>query len=77
MKDISNEVVCVAMINLLRRQRHDFLNHVQVVHAYLQMGKDEKALQYLDNAVEKINAIDFSTLVRDCPDDCIHKRKHD
>lgn len=77
MEDTSNEVMCDPMINLLRRQRHDFLNHVQVVHAYLQMGKDKKALQYLDDAVEKINAVDFSTLMHNCSEDCLHKRKRD
>ncbi len=33
---------------LLRRQRHDFLNEVQVVYSYLQVGKPEKAIQRIE-----------------------------
>lgn len=34
---------------LLRAQRHDFINHIQVVHALLQLGRVEKALQYIED----------------------------
>ncbi len=36
------------VITLLRKQRHDFINHVQVIYAYLQMNKQEKAEEYID-----------------------------
>ncbi|WP_425060636.1 hypothetical protein SCACP_13720 [Sporomusa carbonis] len=39
---------CNAVIKLLRIQRHDFLNHLQVIHAMIQLGRDEKALQYIE-----------------------------
>lgn len=35
---------------LLHKQRHDFLNHLQVIHAYLQIGKVERAMEYLTKA---------------------------
>lgn len=39
---------CADMIKLLRIQRHDFLNHLQVIHAMIQLGRGEKALQYIE-----------------------------
>lgn len=60
-----NETVCEAAVALLRRQRHDYLNDIQVVQAYLQMGKADKALAYLEKAVQTMQAVDFHALV--CP----------
>lgn len=40
------------LVLALRKQRHDFMNHIQVVHAYLQLGKVEKALGYLEKMVK-------------------------
>jgi sensor histidine kinase regulating citrate/malate metabolism len=37
------------MEKLLRAQRHDFINHIQVVHALLQLGRVEKALKYIED----------------------------
>lgn len=39
---------CTEVIKLLRIQRHDFLNHLQVIHALIQLGRGEKALQYIE-----------------------------
>lgn len=41
--------------DILRRQKHDFVNHIQVLHAYLQVGKPDKAAIYLEELVHKIN----------------------
>ena len=41
---------------LLRLQRHDFLNHLQVIHGYLQLNKPEKATDYLMRAIDEIRA---------------------
>ncbi|HWQ61987.1 MAG TPA: Spo0B domain-containing protein [Negativicutes bacterium] len=41
--------ICEEMERLLRAQRHDFINHIQVVHALLQLGRTEKALAYLED----------------------------
>jgi hypothetical protein len=35
-------------LHLLRRQRHSFLNHLQVISGWLQLGRPEKAGQYLE-----------------------------
>ncbi|MDF2636453.1 MAG: signal transduction histidine kinase regulating citrate/malate metabolism, partial [Pelosinus sp.] len=40
--------VCEEIVTLLRKQRHDFVNHLQVIHAMLQMGRREKALLYIE-----------------------------
>ena len=32
----------------LRRQRHDFVNHLQVIHGLLQLGKVQRVLDYID-----------------------------
>ena len=36
------------IVNLLKIQRHDFVNHLQVIHALLQLGRTEKALTYIE-----------------------------
>ncbi len=35
------------IIHLLKTQRHDFVNHLQVLQGYLQLGKTEMAVKYL------------------------------
>ncbi|MBP2662788.1 MAG: Sensor kinase SpoOB-type, alpha-helical domain [Firmicutes bacterium] len=44
----SEVTTCVDVSKLLRIQRHDFLNHLQVIHAMIQLGRNEKALQYIE-----------------------------
>lgn len=44
----SEVATCVDANNLLRIQRHDFLNHLQVIHAMIQLGRNEKALEYIE-----------------------------
>ena len=39
-----------------RLQRHDFLNHWQVILGYLQLNKGEKALQYMQTALKGFEA---------------------
>ena len=34
--------------HLLRLQRHDFLNHLQVIHAMVQLGKGDRAISYIE-----------------------------
>ena len=45
----SEVATCIDITKLLRIQRHDFLNHLQVIHAMIQLGRNEKALQYIEN----------------------------
>ena len=35
-------------ISLLRKQRHDFMNDLQVIYGYLQIKKPQGALEYID-----------------------------
>ncbi|MCF8011337.1 MAG: Spo0B domain-containing protein [Clostridiales bacterium] len=44
-------------MELISYLRHNFLNHLQVLSGYIQLGKNEKALQYL----QKVN-VDFKKL---------------
>lgn len=37
------------LVGLIRTQRHDFVNHLQVVYALLKTGKTEKALCYIED----------------------------
>jgi len=37
-----------------RIQRHDFLNNVQVIRGYLQLNRPEKALAYIDEAIDAL-----------------------
>ncbi|MCX5779247.1 MAG: Spo0B domain-containing protein [Firmicutes bacterium] len=44
------------MADLLRRIRHDFANHLQVVSGYLEIGQAEKARRYLAAVIEDMGA---------------------
>ena len=37
------------LVRVTRAQRHDFINHLQVVYALLKTGKTEKAQRYIEN----------------------------
>lgn len=42
-------------IDLLRLQKHDFLNYIQIISGYLQLGNVEKATAYVQKATEEID----------------------
>jgi sensor histidine kinase regulating citrate/malate metabolism len=44
-----NDEGCAELERLLRIQRHDFINHLQVVHALLQLGKTDRAMSYIED----------------------------
>lgn len=46
---MANNEVCPELVRLLKVQRHDFINHLQVIHAMLQLGRAEKALKYIED----------------------------
>lgn len=50
-EDINN------MFTSVRGQRHDFLNHVQVIHTMVQMGKYEQLRAYTSNLVQETREI--------------------
>jgi len=39
---------------LLREQRHSFLNHLQVISGWLQLGRAERAAQYLNEVSARV-----------------------
>lgn len=43
-------------LNFYRLQRHDFLNHWQVIMGYLQLGKVDRALSYMREGLNELEA---------------------
>lgn len=43
------------VIDIYRQQRHDFLNHVQIILGYLQIGKDDRAVDYIHRVIDETN----------------------
>ncbi len=41
----------------LRAQRHDFLNHIQVVYSLLEMGEGEEAADYLERIYSQLRTV--------------------
>ena len=41
----------------LRAQRHDFLNHVQVIYSLLEMGESAEAADYLEKIYEELHSV--------------------
>lgn len=40
-----------ALLQFLRFQQHDFMNHIQVIHGYLQLNKAHKAMEYIEGII--------------------------
>lgn len=40
-----------SLIQFLRIQQHDFMNHIQVIHGYLQLNKAHKAIEYIEDII--------------------------
>lgn len=58
---MAQQEVCEEIIRLLRIQRHDFINHLQVIHAMIQLGRTEKALTYIED-LSKDPSLIYETL---------------
>lgn len=43
------------VIDLLRRVRHDFGNHLQVISGYLELGMNEQLREYVAEVVEEVS----------------------
>ncbi|WP_051585794.1 Spo0B domain-containing protein [Caldanaerobius polysaccharolyticus] len=41
------------VIYIYRQQRHDFLNHVQIILGYLQIGKSDRAVDYIHRVMDE------------------------
>lgn len=48
------EVLLKKMLEVQQIMRHDFLNHIQVIYGFLQIGYSEKAKEYSLKAVESL-----------------------
>ena len=63
--DTSNTEIC---LEIIREQRHSFINHLQVISGYLQLGRAEEAKTYINNTAKdmaqlsQINRIKFPDL---------------
>lgn len=51
-----------SLIASVRSLRHDFSNHIQVLHGLLKLEKQEKALEYLTGLSKEIHSIESITL---------------
>lgn len=49
---MAENVVSNDIERMLRLQRHDFINHIQVIQALLQLGKFDRALGYIEEMVK-------------------------
>jgi sensor histidine kinase regulating citrate/malate metabolism len=65
--------VCEEIVTLLRKQRHDFVNHLQVIHAMLQMGRREKALLYIEELAKDPSLV--SDALKVCEERCEYLHK--
>lgn len=70
-KDSPTEV-CNEVIRLLRLQRHDFINHIQVVHGMLQLGKIDRAKAYIEE-IAKDPVLVSNTMQEYKPENCVRK----
>ncbi|MEN6414497.1 MAG: Spo0B domain-containing protein [Veillonellales bacterium] len=62
--------VCDELVRLLRVQRHDFINHLQVVHGMLQLGRTENAMAYIENLAKDPSLITDQIRVHIAQTDC-------
>lgn len=53
------------LFTTIRGQRHDFINHVQVIYSMLNIGQINEAIKYMDNLLEEIQSISNVIKVKD------------
>ncbi|MCR6544991.1 Spo0B domain-containing protein [Dehalobacterium formicoaceticum] len=53
--------LCNGMVGLFREERHDFLNHLQIVLGYLQINKEESAIAYIKQVHQEMQEISALT----------------
>ena len=58
LEDMDETIDAMANLNTtLRAQRHDFLNHLQVVYSLVEMGEYEEVNEYIEQVYGRITAI--------------------
>lgn len=70
---MENNEVGAESVNLLKIQRHDFVNHLQVIHALLQLGRTEKALTYIEELAKDSRLISDTLKIHE--EQCAKLRK--
>lgn len=60
MRDLYDK--CLAIVS---GQKHDFLNYLQVISGFIQLGKKDEALKYLRESIVEINRDGVVTKLRD------------
>jgi sensor histidine kinase regulating citrate/malate metabolism len=70
---MENHEVCEEIVTLLKKQWHDFVNHLQVIHAMLQMGRREKALLYIEELAKDPSLVSDALKVYEEQCGCLHK----
>lgn len=55
------------VIQLLRLQRHDLMNDLQIVHGYLSMGKTDKVKNKVNEIIDEFNR-ERNLMNSDCPE---------
>lgn len=70
---MDNHEVSEESVNLLRIQRHDFVNHLQVIHALLQLGRTQKALTYIEELAKDSRLISDTLKIHE--EACNHVKK--
>ncbi len=57
-------MACEGWLDLLRFQRHSFLNHLQVISGWIQLGKLDRARDYLQEVATRLEAQGELSLVQ-------------
>ncbi|HWI52032.1 MAG TPA: Spo0B domain-containing protein [Symbiobacteriaceae bacterium] len=53
---MNDQISAAHALHLLRRQRHSFLNHLQVISGWLQLDRPERAKAYLETVAAGMTA---------------------
>ena len=62
---MENNEMSEESVNLLKIQRHDFVNHLQVIHALIQLGRNEKAITYIEDLAKDSRLISDTLKIHD------------
>ncbi|NLW24597.1 MAG: hypothetical protein GXY91_05070 [Clostridia bacterium] len=49
------QILLKNLLEATRNQRHDFLNHLQVIWGYLSLGLEDKAIEYIKEVTDYLN----------------------
>ena len=70
---MENDPVCKELVRLLRVQRHDFINHLQIVHAMMELKKFDQAMQYIEDLARDDCLLTDTLAMHTAQKDCQYK----